>query len=166
MTTALALGSFRGLRAARGGTAVSAASRALDQLYGSVLKHISIPAVQSEPLHDLLASLDELYDRCSQSGWDGYDAVPITEGAYGEARELIALLPTLRPTPDITPEPSGHVSFEWYRGPRKVLVVSVNGTRVLTYAGLFGAGKVSGAEPYDTALPPSIIDSLARLYFE
>jgi len=164
MTTALAIGNFRGLRASRGGTGVSAASEALDKLFVRVLEHLSIPAMQSEPLRGLLANLDEVYARCSQPGWDGYDAMPITEAAYEEALELITLFPTLCPPPDVSPDPSGHVSFEWYRSPRKVLVISVNGTRVLTFARLFGSRKMSGAEPYDRSLPQPIVDSLARLY--
>ncbi|OGA37728.1 MAG: hypothetical protein A3G24_02805 [Betaproteobacteria bacterium RIFCSPLOWO2_12_FULL_62_13] len=164
MTDALAIGNFRGLRAGRGGTAVSAASQALDKILVGVLEHLNAPATQSEPLRGVLANLDELYERCSQPGWDGYDAMPITEDTYNEARELIALLPALCPPPDATPDPSGHVSFEWYRSPRKVLVVSVNGTKMLTFARLLGARKMSGAEPYDKSLPQSIVDSLARLY--
>ena len=164
MTTVLAIGNFRGLRASRGGTGVSAASKALDKLFGRVLEHLSIPAMHSEPLRGLLANLDEVYERCSRPGWDGYDAMPITEATYEEARELITLFPTLCPPPDVSPDPSGHVSFEWYRSPRKVLVVSVNGTRVMTYAILFGDGKLSGAEPYDKSFPKSVVDSLARLY--
>ncbi len=164
MTTALAIGSFRSFRAGRGGTAVSAASEALDKLYVRVLEHLNVPAIQSAPLRGLLANLQDLYDRCSKQGWDGYDAVPIIEDTYEEARHLIAMLPTSCPPPDITPDPTGHISFEWYKSPRKVLVVSVNGTGVLTYAGLFGSGKIGGAEPYETSLPAAIIDSLARLY--
>jgi len=127
-------------------------------------RHYDVPAVHRQPRRVLLANLDELYERCSQPGWGGYDAMPITENTYNEARELITLLPTLCPPPDVAPDPSGHVSFEWYRSPRKVLVVSVNGTKVMTYAGLFGSAKISGAEPYDKSLPKSIIDSLAQLY--
>ena len=41
-----------------------------------------------------------------------YDAMPITKDTYNEARELITLLPTLYPLPDMMPDPAGHVSFE------------------------------------------------------
>jgi len=93
-----------------------------------------------------------------------YDAMPITKDTYNEARELITLLPTLYPLPDMMPDPAGHVSFEWYKNPRQVLVISVNGTKVMTYAGLVGSEKMSGADPYDKSLPKSIVDSLAQLY--
>lgn len=164
MTTVLAMGGFQGLRASRGGTGVSAASEALDRLFVGVLKHLNAPATLSEPLRGLLENLDEVYERCSQPDWDGYDAMPITEATYEEARELITLFPTVCPSPEVTPDPTGHVSFEWYRSPRRVLVVSVNGTGVITFARLFGTGRLSGMEPFDKSLPKPVVDSLARLY--
>ena len=127
-------------------------------------RHYDAPAVHRQLRRALLANLDELYERCSQPGWDGYDAMPITMDTYNEARELITLLPTQCPPPDVMPDPSGHVSFEWYKSLRRVLVVGVIGTKVMTYAGLVGSGKMSGADPYDKSLPKSIVDSLAQLY--
>lgn len=127
-------------------------------------RHHDVPAVHRQSRRVLLANLDELYERCSQPGWDGYDAMPITEDAYEEARELITLLPTICPPPDVTSDPAGHVSFEWYKSPRQVFVISVNGTKVMTYAGFFGSAKISRAEPYHKSLPKSIVDNLAQFY--
>lgn len=164
MSTALAARNFHSLRYGLASTAVSPASAALEALYEEALAHLCRPAIQCLPLAALLAEIDELYDRCSEPGWDGYGALAISEDTYEEARQFVHLLPSVCPTPSVTPEPSGHITFEWYRSPRRVLVVSLDGTRTLVYAGLYGVRKRSGTEPYEASLPAIIIDSLSRLY--
>jgi len=80
---------------------------------------------------EVLQSLDEVFDECSEEGWDGYDALPITKYAYIEAKRLIESLPlTSFPIPEVVPEPSGEIGLEWYREERQVFVASVSGKRL------------------------------------
>lgn len=116
---------------------------------------------------EALESLYEVYKECSEEGWDGYEALPITEDAYFEAMKLIENLPLISwlPLPEITPEPDGGIGLEWYTGLRQVLVASVSGRNEIVYAGLFGASKVHGTEEYfDDSLPSIIIECLRKLY--
>lgn len=59
--------------------------------------------------------------------------------------------------------PDGEIEFEWYRGPRWLLTVSVGKTGALSYAGLFGRNKVHGVEQFSEGLPDAIVQNLGRL---
>ncbi len=112
-----------------------------------------------------LQSLDKVFDECSDEGWDGYDALPITNYAYIEARRLIESLPlTTFPIPEVVPEPNGEIGLEWYREERQVFVASVSGRNEIVYAGLLGVNKLHGTEYFSDSLPSVILENLKRLY--
>ena len=114
---------------------------------------------------EALQSLDKVFDECSEEGWDGYDALPITKYAYKEAKRLIESLPlTFFPIPEVVPEPSGEIGLEWYREERQVLVASVSGRNEIVYAGLLGVNKSYGTEYFGDFLPSVILENLKRLY--
>jgi hypothetical protein len=114
---------------------------------------------------EVLQSLDEVFDECSEEGWDGYDALPITKYAYIEAKRLIESLPlTSFPIPEVVPESSGEIGLEWYRRKRLVFTVSVSGRYEIVYAGLFGTNRAHGTEYFGDLLPSVILENLKRLY--
>ncbi len=113
----------------------------------------------------LLDSLREIYQERSEENWDGYEADPITPETYFESRNLIDLLPLYLPPPDVLPEPDGGIAFEWYRGRRKVFIISVSGKNIIHYAGLFGEiRKTHGTEYFFDSLPQVIIKNIESLY--
>jgi len=110
-------------------------------------------------------SLDEVFDECSEEGWDGYDALPITDYSYIEAKRLIESLPlTSFPIPEVVPESSGEIGLEWYRRKRLIFTVSVSGRNEIVYAGLFGTNRAHGTEYFGDLLPSVILENLKRLY--
>lgn len=110
-------------------------------------------------------SLDKVFDECSEEGWDGYDALPITNDAYIEAKRLIESLPlTSFPTPEVVPESNGEIGLEWYRRKRLIFTVSVSGRNEIVYAGLFGTNRAHGTEYFGDLLPSVILENLKRLY--
>ncbi len=112
-----------------------------------------------------LQSLNEVFEECSEEGWDGYDALPITEEAYFATIKLIKSLPvTAFPMPEVVPESSGEIGLEWYRRKRLVFTVSVSGSNEIIYAGLFGTNKAHGTECFGDSLPLVILENLKRLY--
>ncbi len=117
-------------------------------------------------LDETLQSLDEVYSECSEEGWDGYDAYPITEAAYIEARKFIESLPLTStiPMPEIIPEPNGDIGLEWSKGDRQVFVASFNGNNEIVYAGLFGTNKTHGTEYFGDSIPSKIMENLKTLY--
>lgn len=115
---------------------------------------------------DTLQSLDAVVEECSEPGWDGYDALPIKEEAYLEAKRLIRSLPitSFIPMPEITPESNGDIALEWSKGKRLIFVASIRGENEITYAGLFGMNKTHGTEYFGDALPSILLENLKRLY--
>jgi hypothetical protein len=115
---------------------------------------------------DMLQILDNLWEECSVAGWDGYGALPIGREVYLEAKKLIMSLPVVSfiPMPEIVPEPSGEIAFEWSKGRRRTFIASVGGNNEIVYAGLFGLNKTHGAEYFGDSLPVILIENLRRLY--
>jgi hypothetical protein len=115
---------------------------------------------------DMLQVLAALFEECSVPGWDGYDAQPLNKEAYLEARKLILSLPIVSfiPMPEIVPEPSGAIAFEWSKGKRRTFVASVGGNSEIVYAGLYGLNKAHGTEYFGDSLPAVLIENLRKLY--
>ena len=116
-------------------------------------------------LSDKLKTLNEVYQKCSVENWDGYDAVPISPNAYSEATEVLKMLPSTLPMPEISPEPAGEIALEWYKSKDWIFVISLRGKRTITYAGLFGEkNKTYGTECFEVSLPNIILRSIHRLF--
>ena len=78
---------------------------------------------------------------------------------------MIASFPLFLPLPDVVPEPTGEIAFEWYKDKHHVFVISVSGNNIITYAGLFGKmSKTRGTEYYTDSLPSIIIENIQRLF--
>lgn len=60
---------------------------------------------------------------------------------FSEALSFLKNLPVNFGIPDIAQEPSGAITFEWYKEPFKVFVISINGTSTLEFAALAGRGN-------------------------
>lgn len=113
----------------------------------------------------LLQEIHGLFRDCAMKNWDGYDAKPVSINVYLEAVKLAGSLPKDLPVPDVMPEPNGDIAFEWYKGKRFVLILSVGGDSNITYAGLFGTGsKAYGSEYLGDSLPLSIIEKIQLLF--
>jgi hypothetical protein len=115
-------------------------------------------------LDDALMSLFDIYKECSQENWDNQGARMVSEDAFEEAKKIINLLPSSIPMPEIVPEPTGDVGFEWRKGKGQVFVISVGGRHKIAYAGIFGGNKVHGSEYFEDTLPLAMIQHLRRLY--
>jgi hypothetical protein len=115
-----------------------------------------------EPLYQ---ELYRIYRECSKSGWDIYSSIPISVRVFLEATKLLDLLPSDSPSPEVTPEPTGEIAFEWYKGKNHVFVISIGGKNTISYAGLFGRhSKTYGAEYFFDELPRLVVDNVSRLF--
>ncbi|WP_068470548.1 hypothetical protein [Candidatus Protochlamydia phocaeensis] len=107
--------------------------------------------------------LMDVYSRCCEENWDGYDAVAINRSAIYATSIFIELLPDGIKIPEIVPEPTGEIGFEWTNGKHAIFAVSVN-SQTITFAGLFGSGKSHGEVKFLNVIP-SIIEKILLDYF-
>ncbi len=114
----------------------------------------------------VLSELKKIYQEYSEKDWDGYGALPINQEAYHEAVRFLKVLPLSRlPAPEVGPQPEGDIGFEWNLGKNRTFVVSINGTNIITYAGLLGTGnKTHGTEVFDGSIPQTIVDNISRIH--
>lgn len=109
----------------------------------------------------------EICIECSEPGWDGYDASPVSRDSFLHARSFLDLIPVWAPRPDLVPSPDGWISFEWRSFPNRILSVTPeNG--VVIYAAVLGSqnvhyGRVSLEECREK--PPPHIAELLPQYF-
>ena len=101
---------------------------------------------------------------CTSSGWDGYNADPISQRSLALAKELLLDLPLGFPRPSPGIEPDGCVTLEWYAAPRRTLSVSVAPDGVLHYAALFGTESHGGTVAYEGSLPQRIVELIREVH--
>lgn len=112
-----------------------------------------------------LEELEKVYEECLEANWDGYGAMPISRETYSKARKLLRMMPSSLPRPDISSEPDGEITFEWYKEKYSVFVISIGGNNLITYAGLFGkSNKIHGTEYFADELPKIIRHCIRRLF--
>jgi hypothetical protein len=144
-------------------TGSSEASQKLQKLYDDTVVSLR-KSVTWNYLGNALDALRETYQECYEGNWDGYGAHPVLQATYDEAVRFLNALPSWLPTPEIVPEPSGDIGFEWNFGKNRVFVASVNGTNRITYAGLLGTGnKANGTEVFDGSIPQALVDHISRI---
>jgi hypothetical protein len=108
---------------------------------------------------------DQLLDVWSQAavdGWDGYEGRPAQRNAVANAYKLIDAFPSNLPMPEVSVDPDGEISFDWFGAPRRQFSISISSDNVLSYAGLFGSAKVSGSEQFEGGMPPILLYHIKR----
>lgn len=96
----------------------------------------------------LRSELDSLMLDCRCPGRDGYGAEPVSVDAYRSAERFIRCLPVGVPTPELSADRDGCVTFEWRKSVRRTLLVSVRPGFTLDYSALIGTAKAYGEEPF------------------
>lgn len=76
---------------------------------------------------------------------------------YEKAKHFVTALPVGTPPPEISAEPDGEITFEWYAAPTRVFWISVRSNNELTYAGLFGESRAYGKEVFRYKVPEVIL---------
>ncbi len=113
-----------------------------------------------QPTYD---ALWEAWQPCKEANWDGEGADAVEYEAYQTAYLLIEALPSGVPLPTIAAEPDGHLSFEWYKHPQRLLSVSVSPDGTLYWASLVGSEDPRGSCQFDGEFPRTILYWIGRV---
>lgn len=115
-----------------------------------------------EPLQKTYKQLYQVLEDCGLSDWDAYGAEPVLFESYENAKRFARALPFLFSSPEVSAEPDGEITFEWYSTPTRVFSVSVGPHNELNYAGLFGASRTYGTEVFHDEIPEVILSHIKR----
>ena len=103
-------------------------------------------------------------DEASSDNWDGYGANVYNKDSLTEAIRFIDMLPTTIPLPEVSTDPDGEISFEWYNKPTWIFSISFSSSKELIYAGKFGQNKIHGVEYFGNEIPKRFVTNLFRVY--
>jgi hypothetical protein len=116
-----------------------------------------------KPMQDTERQLYQVLDECSRSNWDGHGAQPVLFDSYEKAKRFVRSLPFGIPVPEVSAEPDGEITLEWFAAPTRVFSVSVGADNELNYAGLFGASRTYGTEVFHDEIPEVILSHIKRV---
>jgi hypothetical protein len=135
--------------------------------YGEFISRFIESATGSAKVAEPRQAIFDVYHRCRESNWDGDEASAITVMTAVQAEKLLRALPSYLPVPDIFADPTGAISFEWYRRPKHRLVLSIYGDGSIEFAALLGIGNETyGAARLDNGLPGVVRDHLRYLFVD
>jgi hypothetical protein len=98
-----------------------------------------------------------------EQGWDGYDALPVKFRTYINSLIFLSLLPEYLPLPELSADPDGAISMEWYRTPEWIFSISIDENGKIDYAGLFADKKISVSSYFVSEVDNDIIEYIKRV---
>ena len=163
MNTTIVLDRSAGPLVAMGSYGVGDDARRLQDLLQQAVDRLTSSVSLGRKLQGAVRELNCVFEECSVSDWDGYGAQPVSPESYGKAKQFIEALPWGFPLPEISADPDGEISFEWYSSPSKIFSVSVSPNNELSYAGLFGARRTHGTEVFHDEIPEILLSHIKRV---
>ena len=124
---------------------------------------LSAPVLPMTQRASLLAEFSEVISECMEPGWSGERSDPIRSEAIAAASKLITHLPDDVPSPTIGAVPEGLLSFEWYRNPKRVVMVIPNANNSVDYAIRRGDEVFHGSAPFFGSLPETVLSQIRAL---
>jgi hypothetical protein len=111
------------------------------------------------------ATLLGIKNECGRVGWDGDDALPVSDRTIDVAARLIECLFTMlrrgTPAPDLIPESDGEICISWSIDADRMFSVSVGAHGKINFSGQFGKeGALHAWQPIDPKNRASLEESL------
>lgn len=137
--------------------------RRLEALLYDAVERLLDSVALGKPLQDASRQLYQVLEQCGRSNWDGYGAQPVLFDSYEKAKRFVRSLPFGIPVPEVSAEPDGEITLEWFAAPTRVFSVSVGPDNELNYAGLFGASRTYGTEVFHDEIPEVVLSHIKRV---
>jgi hypothetical protein len=110
------------------------------------------------------SELWNLFEDCNTENWDGYGAKGITPESLNVGLEFLDQLPAFVANPEVTADPDGEISFEWFKSDDMILTLSVSSERKIAFAGIFGQERPHGIENFGLEIPSTVLMYLSRYF--
>ena len=109
------------------------------------------------------ADFSEVLADCAAPGWSGERSDPIGPEAANAAAKLIDQLPSDILDPSVGAIPEGLVTFEWYRSPKRVVLVVPTANNSVDYSIRRGSELLHGSAPFFGKLPETVLSQIRAL---
>ena len=134
-------------------------------------RHFGTQLASTSFIETSIQNLAKFEKECAKEGWDGDGAIALTNTTISDARKFVQELAGFfsgfvlpRDTEfDISPEPDGDINFSWYRGPERILDVSIGHDRNLYFAFRFDGIRRTGRSPIGLGVPEEFQGFIRRL---
>jgi len=163
--TRVALGPFESLFLVRQyePSGVSPESESLAKMRSMIGGHLIQNLFLGADRMDVANELASVFEDCSQTNWDAYGALPLSQEAFQETLSFLRSMPLDLARPEVVPEPDGDIALEWKGTGGRTFIVSFDGTSAATFAGLLGGGnKIHGTSRFIGSMPQNIQDILLQ----
>lgn len=140
---------------AQASNGISDVAKELANYFKEKVKPTHDPSISLGWRESIISQIYEILDECSEEGWDGYDAFPITSDTKEAAINFIQSLPDSTLPPEVVPEPDGDIAIEWNLGAGRVFSVSLDDD-TLIYTGIFGSSQKRGKERFLDEIPRTV----------
>lgn len=107
--------------------------------------------------------LRKTLEECSLEGWDGERAKPVTKEVLRNTEVFLWSFPLGIESPEISAEPDGAVSLEWYRSPSRIISVSINPDGWMYYAVVIGTAEDHGRGSALFGVPDKILNFIEEV---
>jgi len=121
-------------------------------------------AVEESLNHYLESRLEVLVPEIeSLFGVSDGSSIPVDLDTISAAMQFAYSLPRFGPMPEVSADPDGEVSFDWFGPSGEMFSVSVNKNKRLAYAGWFGeTSRIHGIEKLAEGCPPQIVRGIQK----
>jgi hypothetical protein len=107
----------------------------------------------------LREELRTTYQDCCEPGWNGYDAASISLETIFAGETLLELFPDYLTPPEVIPEPTGKISFEWHNASGVTFIIAIDSDSI-AFAELIGSKKRYGEAKFLSTLPDDMKKTL------
>jgi len=111
----------------------------------------------------ILSRLFSVISQTANEGWDGYGALPVSVKTYIKTMEFLCVLPGTVKLPEMSADPDGSLSMEWYRSPEWIVSISIDGNGKLDYAAIFGDRKYHGSMYFADEIDKEVLNHIGRV---
>lgn len=112
---------------------------------------------------DVLSRLLSVISETANEGWDGYGALPVSFRSYLKTMKFLCTLPGSVKLPEVSADPDGSMSMEWYRSPEWLVSISIDGNGKLDYAAIFGDRKYHGSMYFADEIDKEVLNHIGRV---
>lgn len=103
-----------------------------------------------------LVKLERIFNECSEDDWDGNGCLAADRRSFHTAKEVLLNLPYRIREPDISVDPDGEISLEWYMSKSRLFSISIGVDGALAYLGFLGRQRMKGCIYFENKVPDDI----------